>query len=95
MVREAPPPFFLFLTVNGVRACQAAAYLCGGEERHGELQQAQDLVLHGGQGALAQRQRLGGRHTHTAHTQEGRAHKKGQDRIRKAPVSQQYIIIWC
>lgn len=40
------------------RPAPAAAYPRGGEERRGELQQALDLDLHGGQGALADRQRL-------------------------------------
>lgn len=37
---------------------QPVSYLRGGEERRGELQQALDLDLHGGQGALADCQRL-------------------------------------
>lgn len=40
------------------RASQRVRYLGCGEERHGKLQQALDLDLHGGQGPLEDGQRL-------------------------------------
>lgn len=46
------------LPKTGVIVCQHATYLSSGEERHGELQQALDLDLHGGQRTLADCQRL-------------------------------------
>lgn len=60
---------------SGVIVCQQATYLSGGKDGHRELQQALDLDLHGGQRALADRQRLGGGGIHN-HPPTSDIHRK-------------------
>lgn len=91
-----------FSPQSGLIVCQPATYLSSGKERHGELQQALDLDLHGGQRTLAGCQRLW-KHNHPAPSHAQRS-TTNNERITSGRAlfwsSMLYIkkkekVIWC